>query len=246
MKKYIFSLLLVFLQTLSMLGDDQQLFTKAHENFVQGDWEGALRNYRAITDKNSVVWQNIGICYFNQQQYAHALLYWQRAYKDCTLVQIGQLCTLEQRALEKLDFKIPSRGHYFCKRILLIIPLIFLQTLFAIMLCCMLWTLARCWRWKEIVICDRRWLRWIFLGCFLCGGLWYANRSFFQKNQAIVVKRDVLVYAGPERTFHMVTTLRQGSSVNVIQKKHGMYNITNHSIAGWVMQDTVEFIYNYE
>jgi len=246
MKKYIFYLFFSVLQSLNLWSDDQQLFLQAHENFVKGNWAGALRNYRAINHKNSVVWQNIGSCYFNQQQYAQALLYWKRAYQGCSILQVGPLCTLEQKALKKLNLNVPSKFHYLCKRMLLMIPLTLLQIIFVIMLLTILWILVRCWRWQEIVVCDRRWLRWLLLSCFVCGSLWYGQHLFLQKNQAIVVKQDVLVYAGPERTFHVVKTLLPGNTVHVLQQKQGMYNITKHSVTGWVMQDTIEFIYDYE
>lgn len=246
MKKYVFYILFMLLQAFNLFSDDATLFVHAQEKFVKGDFAGALNDYRSIKYKNSVVWQNIGSCYFNEQQYVQALLYWKRAYQRCQISQVAQLSSLEQRALQKLNLKIPSRFHFFVKRIVLMVPLIFLQMICMVLLCCILWTLSRCWRWQEFVGCDRRWLQWLIFGCFICGITWYAQRSFLQKDQAMVVKQDVLVYAGPERTFHVVETLRPGNVVRVIQKKHGMYNIVKHSLTGWVTQDTVEFIYSYE
>lgn len=246
MKKYTAALVCIVLQTIMLMTSDRDLFEKANQYFTQENWSEALHTYKAMRHKNSAVLQNMGSCYFNQERYVEALLSWKRAYRNCSFGEIAQLCAWEQAALKKLNSKSPSIECGFLRRIMLSVPLIAVQVFLILCLLVLLWMLYRCWRWQEITRRDRKRLWCITFMTLFLGAVWYGQESFFQKNKAMVVKEHVLVYAGPEQTFHVATNLSAGDVVQVLQKKQGMYNITNRCTTGWVMQNTIEFIYNYE
>jgi len=246
MNKKILSLFMFVVCAVKVLCDDKQTFEYASDAFVQGDWSQALQLYKKIEHKNSAVWQNMGNCQFNLEQYSQALVSWKRAYAGIRYRQIATICESENRAYQKLD--LPRRSSWDCwiQKIVLIIPFMLLKLIFFILLCSLFGILYRCWRWSDVSRRDRRGLLLITLGSVLCGLILYGRALILHKDQAIVVKPDVLVYAGPERTFHIVEKLQPGTLVHVIQHKQGMYQIRQQAVNGWIVQDTLECIYNYE
>ena len=76
--------------------------------------------------------------------------------------------------------------------------------------------------------------------------LWYVKLLYFDKYQAIVIQSQTLVYAGPEKTFHIVEKLNKADELEILTEKNGMYHIRYSNISGWIDVDTVELINNYE
>lgn len=227
--------------------DDQQLFGQAKEAFVGGTWLQALQLYKKIEHKNSAVWQNIGNCYFNLERYDQALVAWNRACAGRpNYHQIATMCESENSAYQKLNLPIIPAWKCWIKKIVLIIPDMELKLIFLILLCCLLWFLYCYWRGSVMSVVDHKLLVFILFCSVVCSAIWYARTVILHKDQAIVVKSDVLVYAGPERTFHVIEKLQQGSLVHIMHNKQGMYQIKQEALRGWVVQDTVEYIYNYE
>lgn len=60
------------------------LWTAGVEAYVEGDWSGALADWTAIGDagiSNAVLFYNIGNAFFKNEDYGHAILYYERALK---------------------------------------------------------------------------------------------------------------------------------------------------------------------
>jgi hypothetical protein len=246
MNKDLFFWMIILFQFFIALGTDEQRLEQARDLFMQGDWSGALQLYRLVEHKNSAVFQNIGNCYFNEGQYGQALVFWKRASVDAGYQQLTTIFDEEQKAYQKLGIVAPLPWVIFFMKIILMIPLILIEIIFLFLLCNILLLLRRYWQWQKLEKREKNLFFLIFFGCMTCVTIWYARTIILKKDQAIVVKQNVLVYAGPERTFHVVEKIQEGQLVHIIQSQYGMYQISSGSLSGWVTQDTLESIYNYE
>lgn len=229
-----------------LLAHERDLFVKANTAFVQQQWSESVKLYQQIQSKNSFIWQNIGICFFHKQQYAQALLACKRSYIGINYHQITPILSLEREIYDTLQIRPYSWIQEQIHRLLLIIPITLLKVLFLLILCYFLFGIFNLIWHGSISRCQRKLM--IVMTFFSClfGILWYGHCVLFNNDQAIVVKKNVSLYAGPERTFHVIDKISQATLVHVIQTKNGMYQIKQNNINGWVELDSLEMIYNYE
>jgi hypothetical protein len=254
MKKNIFLKSLLFLSSSLLAADDQhmgsskknQILEKAQSCFLQAKWSLAFKNYQLLEDKNGPVLQNMGICLFNIKKYPQALVKFKQAFAKSNLNQFRTLVNLEKRVYEKLDKPSPSWTFYGVKKLFSTVPLVLVQSIFLILLLLLLYFFIRHWRWSDFTKQEKLFLKRILSVLCLCGIFWYAKLLYFDKYQAIVIKSQVLVYAGPEKTFHVIEKLHIADEVEILAEKDGMYHIQYLKTSGWIDCDTVELINNYE
>lgn len=247
MKKFIFLKLLLLICSGFLFGEhDQQHFKKAQIYFAQEKWNLALKNYTALKHKNSDILQNMGICCLNTKRYPQALVYFKQAFYNSRLKQFRSLVDLEKKTYEKLDKQTLSWIYYGVKKIFITVPFVFVQSIFLILLLMLLYFFIRHWRWSDFTKQETLFLKRILSILFLCGIFWYVKLLYFEKYQAIVIKSQTSVYAGPEKTFHIIEKLHIADEVEILAEKDGMYHIQYLKTSGWIDCDTVELINNYE
>lgn len=244
MKKSIIILSLIFISN-NFFADDNQFFNVAQNKFGQEQWQDALLNYQKIQNKNSLVWQNIAICLFRQEQYPEALVAVKRALYQASFKQLDTLEQLEKKIDEQLHIQPISDLHYILRKILFFIPLIVLQIIFLILLVQIFLVLIRRWRWNDFTRQEKGFLKKVIIILLLCIGIWYLKILFFSYDKAIVIKPDAIVYAGPDQSFHKIENLQPGIEVQIIEKQREMYHIKMPKHLGWVKIDVLEPIVNY-
>jgi hypothetical protein len=246
MKNYIALLILIIFGSLHT--NDQAVLQQAHNCCLALQWQQALDLYKTVGNKNSDILQNIGICYFNQKNYINALLYWKRAYTDAQGSKITRLLDLQDKAYKALHKDVCSNVYYFIttvfyfplwvfQLIIVLCLLFFIYIMFQYILMYDAWIspLMRCLIFFVTIIFS------------ICCGIWYARCMILAKNKALVVKSNVCVYAGPEKTFHVIGIVQPATMVSVINDKYqDMYHIQTKTITGWTPAQNLEFVYKYE
>ncbi len=246
MKNFILLKCLLVCSILLIQADNQQIIVKAQKYFQEEKWNAALKNYALVEHKDSTVLMNMGICYFNTKKYIQALINFKKAFYFSALKDFPMLVKLEKKTYAKLDRPSPSWVYYGIKKIFIMIPLFFVQIIILIFLLLLLCFFIRHGRWSDFTKQEKLFLKRIMSILFISGMFWYVKLLYFDKYQAIVIKSQTLIYAGPEKTFHIIEKLEPADEVEISREKDGMYHIQYLKTSGWIDCDTVELINNYE
>ncbi len=249
MKKInIYKILLLFLSgVITAQTDSQSLFSQGNNDFMQGQFALARQSYEKIEPKNSVIWQNIGNCFFNEKKYQWALVSWKRAQIGATWKQLGQLFSSERMALAALHILVDAEWKYEIKKIIMSIPTLAWQIILLILLCYVLVVSSGYWYISKF-LSRKKQKTWLVLFCIvLCCMIWYAQSLIFKKGKAIIVKEKVIVFAGPEKTFHSKGQLPLGSQIDVLGSTQDMNKIAyltenGKKERGWIISDSLELI----
>jgi tetratricopeptide (TPR) repeat protein len=84
MKKYIYLIILLFISGYINAQSSEILFEKGNQAYKNKQYEIALKNYFQINNKKDIsadLYYNIGNTYFRLNDYANAILYYERAHK---------------------------------------------------------------------------------------------------------------------------------------------------------------------
>jgi hypothetical protein len=226
--------------------NDELILQKAENYFLEKKWVSAYKNYNLLTYKNGAVLKNMGICCFNLKKYPQALIKFKQAFNKVKLQHFFSLVELEKQTYEKLGKEAPWLIHYFFKELFLFIPFTLIQIIFLILLLMLLYFFIRHWRISNFTKKEARFLKKIGFWIIFFGLIWYVKLLYFDKYQAIVIKPQVAVYAGPEKTFHIIQKLDVADDIVISGEKNSMYQIQYLKTVGWIDCDTVELINNYE
>jgi len=246
MKKIIFFKCLLLSNVLLTQKDDALILKKAESFFQEKKWNAALKNYRLLDHKSSTVFLNMGMSYFNIKKYPQALINVKKAFYISTLKEFAKIVELEKQVYAKLDKPAPSWIYYVIKKFFIMIPLVFIQLIILIVLLMLLYFFIRLWRWSDFTKQEKLFLKRTMSILCGCAIFWYVKLLYFDKYQAIVIKPQTSVYAGPEKTFHIIEKLEVAEEVEISKEKDGMYHIQHLKISGWINNDAVELINNYE
>lgn len=224
----------------------QELFLQGNCNFCDGNFEQARQCYELIPHKNSVVWQNLGNCYYNENNGAKALVCWRRAQKDAGFNQLEQLFESEQLVLKKFD--CPCDGIFMrgVKKIILGMPKVLLQLLLILLLLLFLYWFYQCLVNKsnayQLLPCRKRYMLLLVLSIVIFLLLLGAKEKFLKEKQGVVIHDKISVHAGPERSFHKKIELPLGYIVQVVDEKEDMMKVVSDKGSGWVISTDVEIV----
>lgn len=224
----------------------QELFLQGNRNFCEGNFECARQCYEQIPYKNSVVWQNLGNCYYNENNGAKALVCWMRAQKDARLSQLDQLFESEKLVLQK--FNCPCDGIFIrgVKKTILIIPKILLQFMTILCLLMFLYWFYKCLIKKseayQLFSCRKRYMLLLGFGIIICLLLLGAKEKFLKEKQGVIMHEKISVHAGPETSFHKKAQLPLGCVVQVLDEKQDMIKISCDKGSGWIASSDIEIV----
>jgi hypothetical protein len=233
---------------------NQELFVDGNNHFLNGDFVMARDSYLKINEKSSVVWQNIGNCFFNEKNYVQALIFWKRSEYGASFKQMEDIFRSEEKALVALQLPVPSFWHEQFKKILIVIPKLLIQVLLFLMLVMLLSFFYRCWSvsfFYIVISCNYKVAWFLMLGIIGCSLLWFGKEQVFKQGAAIVVHQKVVAYAGPETSFHSLFQLPLGTIVHIVSnlspKDHkpqdeNMHKISYKGQLGWVKSGCVEIV----
>lgn len=247
MKKNIIFLLSFFVYNFACLATpSQEYFLQGNMHFAHGKFDKARACYENIEPKSSVVWQNLGNCYFNEHEYGKAVVCWRRAYKGASLKQLDQLLQSQDRVFQMCKSDVqPMRMSWF-ELILQFFPKVLLQFLLLVLLVLFFLLFYQCMLQKQIVYrslpCKKRYFLALLVGVIFLGWLLRYKHQQLMQRHAVVIKQDAGVKVGPEQSFSNKYTLAPGYVVQLLSEKNGMHKVTTSKGTGWICSQDLEVV----
>lgn len=221
----------------------QESFLQGNQHFLKGQFDQAIACYDKINDKNFVVWQNLGNCYFNQNDIAKAVVCWRRAHKGAGYRKLRQLLEAEKAALQKISDQAVepvSKVHQFLR----LIPKLLLQLLLFILLLSFIFMFYKyVWHGQgSLSSQNKATFGLLLLAICLFFGLIIFKEKVIRQKLGVVMQSNSSVYVGPETTFSQRCLLHEGVVVQIVKKDSNMYKIVTDQDVGWIHSDLVEVI----
>lgn len=233
MKKKLYIIFFLFnLISISILAQpDQEKFLMANKLYSEENFQEAFKIYDAMNYKGFEILFNMGNCQYKLNKYAYAIAYWLKAKKYASFDDFSKIENNIEQAYKKLEKQ--KKSTLFSKfsdvslKYLSLFSIFLLQLIFLIS-----WFLIVLF-WKKLVAKHHRYLVLLFvingltLSCVLI-------KYFSQpKNYAIIVEHTK-IFAGPDKSFHIVDTFDLIDEVKIIEKKEDWVKIKRNNILGWV------------
>lgn len=219
--------------------DDQQLSEQANMLFTHAEYQKALDIYTKIEHKTFPVLFNMSLSYLNQADCAKALLYAKRAEKKANYNELTLLYEFIACIRKEIDPEYQASWlesiTIFSKKCIRSIPMLLLQILF---LWALLFLFFTCWyrslRLQAILL--NIWY------CLVFGILLSYKVSLLQEKTAVIMKKNVPVYAGPDSSFYTKTAVPEAHEVMIKNQQNNYYQIQVHGVCGWVNHDDIELV----
>jgi len=220
-------------------GNDEELFLRGNQLYEKNQYEQALSMYDNISRKGPAALYNIGNCYYHLKKYDKALSYWLQSERDATIAESVCISHNKNIVLKELGKDMSSWKQIIeqlCSLIISYCSLFSLQLLFLFSwyIC-----LACAYRYSK----RRKGLFSMSIVMVLISGLtlaWYYNA--INSQQGVVAEKNVLMFSGPNRSFHSIGTLCYADIVVVIEKRGEWYKVRSSDIIGWVEAHAVNSI----
>lgn len=244
-KFFIFFAMSVTCITFSKVGltSNRSLFMQGNTLFLSGKYMQALVCYQQIEHKNSGVWHNMGNCCFNNKQYAQALIFYFRARAGATWKQLGQLEGVIAKSLKKLNQPAPLWISMQIKKVLMLLPIEFMQIGLLFFLTCLFAYLYLMFFGAKGFYVFKREPLIVFIVLIIIFLLTlHMQRNEIDKKIAVIVRDQSVVYAGPDRTFHQTQALPIGTQVVVEKSSELMHKIKWINKTGWIARESLEII----
>jgi len=222
-------------------GGDEELFLRGNKYYAQKDYDNALHTYDMISKKGRAVFYNMGNCFFRKEDYSRALVCWSRAEIGATPHEYNVIKRNKSLVLKKLGkHKEQSLWYKVFESLYVIMPyisLLLLQLLFLV-----------CWWFFIFVMCKKqtgirkvaRSVVCVFIVFFATMlGVRYTQEK---DNQAIVIKKEAMLFAGPDKSFHQLSPIAYADSARVKEAREGWYKIQYAYMIGWVEADVIQII----
>ncbi len=223
-------------------GDMQEAFLKANAAYEAGDPKTALQLYESMRMKGPAVHYGMGNCYFFEGRYPEAVVAWRRAQNGCAWSEYPQLEASIMRAYHEYgkshDDSLWTRARAFITR------LVIMPSLFA-------WQMLFLFMWFLLIFCAPYLVKRSSYGvlvCLVCAtgmsagscALIYRLKTY---HRAIVIKKSIFLYAGPDRSYARIATVNGLDEAHVQSVRDGWFKIrmSSHG-SGWVAADDVALV----
>lgn len=221
-------------------GNDEELFLRGNKYYAQKNYANALQTYEMITHKGVAVLYNMGNCAFHQEDYSHALVYWNRAQKGATWQEYNLIERNKKKAFAKIGTE--PQGCFrdsFIRwlRAYMIVSVFMLQLIFLL-----LWWLFMFVFCKKQTGIKKMMQACMCLTMFFCASLLTVHYMQQNVHQAIVVKKEGRLLAGPDKNFPVLSPLNYAHNVKVKESREGWYKIQYADMMGWVEADVIQII----
>lgn len=223
-------------------GNLEEIYLKAHAAYQAGDSAKALSLYQSIEPKGPAIWYNMGNCYFNQQQYADAIVAWRRAQKNLPWSDYKKLEQYIGDSYNALGVAYSTSGLTnlinFFLWLIYTVSLFIWQLLFLVLWIFLLWLLPR-------FIVQKRYLKLIgfCLITLAAGGICFARYYNQRYPYGIVTKKTISVYAGPGRDYASLATAHALDVMRSKDERDGWLKVHSSLFGyGWVQKEDLALI----
>jgi uncharacterized membrane protein len=194
-----------------------------------------------MSEKGQAVVYNMGNCFYHKNDYAQALVYWCRAQNGATPGEYAIIEKNKEHVLNKINKTIDQSVMCIVKNFINgIVPhcsLLFLQ-LFLLLLCCLF-----------VVLLSRKHNRYVraVLMCLsvliiIIAAMLSVCYSKSGVTHAIVIKKDAVLFSGPDRGFHVLSPILYAHEVIVKESREGWHKIGYADSIGWVEAGVIQVI----
>lgn len=239
-KSYI--ILLIILVFFNLIANDKELLLKANQLYKQKDYNNALIMYNKIKQKGSAVLCNVGNCYFHQNDYPQALVYWLRAQKNASFSEYNAIEKNKEILFKKIGKQQEPQSvigslQAFLDRIAFFIPLLLLQLLFLLIFC----GIALC-IWKKSNRNKKTIYHFLWCSLFLVGILLNVEYKKTHTHYGIITRNNISLFAGPQKDFSIVGPLSYANQVAIQEKREGWYKVKYGSQLGWIEAEAIQIL----
>ena len=223
----------------------KDLLKEGKQYFLCGQFSEARCCYENIEEKNSVVFQNIGNCHFNEGNFVQAIVYWRKAYPGASYSRIRQLVEAEKLALQSLGVQKEVNINLL-ELFLTVFPKILLQLILMFLLLLLVKLFYDCvfrynsstHRLKERIV----YLLSLVIGIAVLLIILAKKEDVLKQELGVVVEPKSSIYVGPEKTFHIKQSLDNGRVVKIAGSSQDMYKIETNECSGWISSDQIQIV----
>lgn len=207
---------------------NQEKFLRANLLYSQGAFDKALEKY-SLTPDNMAKWFNLGNCFYKLGYYAQAMALYKKAlklaesYKDYENINFNIEKTKEKLGKNSSDFS------YSLMQYVRLLPMIYLQVLFLF-----IWYITFLLFRK--LINKKAYLRLFCLMFVSLITLGLIIDRYVEQNKktGIIISGDNLIYAGPDKNYHIIGKLNLSDEVYIKKQVSGWMQVSNSTVKGWV------------
>lgn len=208
-------------------------FLRGNKLFQEGKSAEALNEYQEITHKGPVLWYNIGMCHYQQQDFIKALV----ALKKAELGANAQLIKKIEPFIKEIQTKYNQPHQSESMRLLKCfashLSLFWLLSLTVLLW----WFIIMLW---NAVLLPHYWVRFSLVTIwFFCsvttGVVWWLSTE-----KIGIVTDEASLYVGPNEKFHKAGTVTKGQQVAIKKQHENWFKIKSTDASGWVSQTRLE------
>ena len=242
--KFALMLLFFFFSLAFSMENKEEIFNLAVNEYKNNNYQKSLDYFLSIKEKdNSQIFYNIANCYFKLDDFGSAVLYYKKTLK---------FEPTHQKAQKNLKFilnlignKEDSYKNNFMKKLLFNLYNFFDFNLLAIfsLLAFLLFTVFFRLSFNKTNL--YKYFSFLFLISFFVISGFFSYKYFREKNnlQAVVIKKEISCYSGPNTTFNLLFNLHEGSIIKIIKKQENWYLIeVKNNKTAWVKDINLEVI----
>lgn len=218
----------------------QELFAQGNSAYKKYQWREALACYEAIDNKESVVWYNMGNCFYKIGDTLKAIVCWKRAQHDVSFTGQSVVAKNLAVAYKKLGYKTEDSFSMRSKQWAQSFSLFPLQLLF---LFC--WYVGWGIWFAGIRYRPFWWYGFLMSLCLLALLVGYMLLTHYYVQTGVtlmVTKEETPLFAGPNERYHQVGTAHWCDELWVEAQRLGWYKVTQGDRYGWISSAAIELI----
>jgi len=236
-----FIIILLFFSAIIIASNDEEFFLRGNTYYAHHDYDNALQSYDMMSKKGRAVLYNMGNCFYHNNDYAQALVYWSRAQNGASPREYAIIVKNKKHVLNKINKVIDPSVMCIVKNFINgIVPhcsLLFLQ-LFLLLLCC-LFVVLLSRKHNHYVRMSLICLSFVIVIIAAMLSICYSKSGI---TQAIVVKKDAVLLCGPDKGFHVLFPVAYAHEVVVKESREGWHKIEYADSIGWVEAGVIQVI----
>jgi len=221
--------------------DVQETVLRAHKLFEQGSIDQALELYDSIEKKGPATWYNKGLCHYKKGDFVGALVCLKKAECDASwseLPDIYYTIDLIHKSLDREQHSSAVDSIYrVVVRALSVLTLYGWQLLFLLLWVILLFFAARLIRRQRYLS-----LTMLSLLVILSASALFMKHGLCNSQYGIVLKDNLVVYAGPDEAFHELGSLAQAHQVSICEHQDKWLKVRSGDYAGWVCDDNIALV----
>jgi len=238
--KIFLTVLLCFVTQINYTQDQQKLFSRGNELFLQRKYQDAFNVYERITDKGFVVFYNMGICGLRQNKKSETILCMKRAekqaasYKEFSLVD--EVLEFNEKQ-EIIDKSWSEKITTVCRKSMLALSMLVMQliVLLGLIFLIVIW-------YRRFYVQHKKTSALFVMLWFVLYFILSYKINFMQKKYGVVMEASIPVLAGPDDGFYKQADLQESTLIAIIGQQNQYYKVALDKHIGWIHSQNIELV----